>query len=77
MAMHGECAIEGTEFRRLVLESDYLWWSFPDQGRIKPGLQIQGRDLPQDFLNRLVPEAEWWALRLEALEDRLESLPRG
>ena len=65
MAMHGECAIEGTEFRRLVLESDYLWWSFPDQGRIK-------REWPQDFLNRLVPEAEWWALRLEALKSRLE-----
>jgi len=65
MAMHGEYAIEGTEFRRLVLESDYLWWSFPDQGRIK-------REWPQDFLNRLVPEAEWWALRLEALKSRLE-----
>ena len=72
MAMHGESAIEEGEFRRLVLESDYLWWSFPDQGRIKPGLRAEKREWPQDFLNRLVPEAEWWALRLEALKARLE-----
>jgi hypothetical protein len=65
MAMHGARALDGEAFRHLVLESDYLWWSFPDQGRLK-------REWPQDFLNRLVPEAEWWALRLEALKARLE-----
>jgi hypothetical protein len=66
-AMHGQETMEETAFRRLVLESDYLWWSFPDQGR----LLRSGRAMPQDFLNRLVPEAEWWALRLEGLEERL------
>jgi hypothetical protein len=61
MAMHGEKSLDDEAFGHLVLESDYLWWSFPDQGRLK-------REWPQDFLNRLVPEAEWWALRLEALK---------
>jgi hypothetical protein len=61
--MHGTRPLEEAAFRSLVEESDYLWWGFPDQDRIK--------DLPQDFLNRLVPQAEYWAQRLESLERSL------
>jgi hypothetical protein len=41
-----------------------LWWSFPDQDRL---LSHCDGSLPQDLMNRLVPEAEYWAMRLEAL----------
>jgi hypothetical protein len=47
----------------LVGEADYLYWGFPDADR--------ARDLPQDFLNRLLPEVEWWAQRIARLEDDL------
>ena len=60
--MHGSRLLETGAFRALVLESDYLWWGFPDQDRV--------HDLPQDFLNRLVPQVEYWLARLSAmLED--------
>jgi hypothetical protein len=59
LSMHGTHLLEAGEFRALVLGSDYLWWGFPDQDRV--------RDLPQDFLNRLVPQVEYWSARLSAL----------
>jgi hypothetical protein len=62
-AMHGKKSLAREDFRRLVEESDYLCWGFPDRDRI--------RELPQDFLNRLVPQAEYWAYRIEALEESL------
>jgi hypothetical protein len=66
-AMHGQKRIASDEFTRLACQSDYLWWSFPDQGRLRA---YRGEGLPQDIMNRLVPEAEWWSLRLEALMHR-------
>jgi hypothetical protein len=47
----------------LVAEADYLYWSFPDADR--------SRKLPQDFLNRLLPEADYWSERLYRLRDDL------
>jgi len=47
------------ELARLVAETDYLCWGFPDQSR--------GGELAQDFLNRLVPQLEYWAQRLKAI----------
>jgi hypothetical protein len=63
-SMHGRKKLDDEAFRALVVESDYLWWGFPDQERV--------REFPQDFLNRLVPQAEWWSMRLEALEASLK-----
>jgi hypothetical protein len=51
------------EFLRLLRESDYLYWSFPDADRVA--------SLPQDFLNRLAPRLEYWAWRLGGLAERL------
>jgi hypothetical protein len=62
--MHGRKRLDDEAFRALVVESDYLWWGFPDQERV--------RELPQDFLNRLVPQAEWWSMRIEALEASMD-----
>jgi hypothetical protein len=59
LSMRGQRILPRSEFRRLVLESDYLWWGFPDQDR--------AAELPQDFLNRLVPQVEYWAYRLGRL----------
>ena len=57
--MRGDGRLDRADFRRLVLESDYLFWAFPDQER--------AGDLPQDFLNRLVPQVEFWSYRLGTL----------
>jgi hypothetical protein len=51
------------EFSRLLGESDYLFWSFPDSDRVEA--------LPQDFLNRLAPRLEYWSWRLGGLRERL------
>jgi hypothetical protein len=51
------------DFLRLALESDYLYWSFPDADRVGT--------LAQDFLNRLAPRLEYWAWRLGGLAGRL------
>jgi hypothetical protein len=51
------------DFLRLLRESDYLYWSFPDADRVDA--------LPQDFLNRLAPRLEYWAWRLGGLAERL------
>jgi hypothetical protein len=48
-----------------VMESDYLWWGFPDQDR--------AAELPQDFLNRLVPQVEFWSDRIARLVARTGS----
>jgi hypothetical protein len=63
LSMRGVRPLERREFRRLASESDYLWWGFPDQER--------AGDLPQDFLNRLVPQVEYWAYRVAALASSL------
>lgn len=59
LSMRGDGRLDRADFRRLVLESDYLFWAFPDQER--------AGDLPQDFLNRLVPQVEFWSYRLGTL----------
>ena len=58
-SMSGRRLLSKDDFSRLVAESDYLCWGFPDQDR--------ARDLPQDFLNRLVPQVEYWSARLAGL----------
>jgi hypothetical protein len=65
-SMHGSRVLPREDFVRLVAESDYLWWGFPDQDR--------ARELPQDFLNRLVPQAEYWSCRIAALVDSVAAL---
>jgi hypothetical protein len=67
LSMRGIKELPREEFRRLVSESDYLCWGFPDQDRL--------RDLPQDFLNRLMPQVEFWAARLAGLSASLEDFP--
>ena len=64
LSMHGTAPLERGDFRRLVSESDYLWWGFPDQER--------ARELPQDFLNRLVPQVEFWSRRVAALSASMQ-----
>jgi hypothetical protein len=64
LSMHGTAPLAKDEFLRLVAESDYLWWGFPDHDR--------ARELPQDFLNRLVPQVEFWSLRLRELVTSLQ-----
>jgi hypothetical protein len=64
LSMRGARPLEKGEFRRLASESDYLWWGFPDQDRAPK--------LPQDFLNRLVPQVEYWTYRIAALAASLK-----
>ena len=59
MCMRGARSMDEASFRRRLMESDYLFWAFPDQDRV--------RDLPQDFLNRIRGQVEYWSDRLEAL----------
>src|SRR5208282_1715167 len=59
LSMRGTQSLDKAEFRSRVLESDYLFWAFPDQDR--------ARHLPQDFLNRLMVQVEFWTHRLESL----------
>jgi hypothetical protein len=63
LSMRGGSALPSGELERLVLESDFLWWGFPDQDR--------ARGLPQDFMNRLVPQLEYWSQRLAGLSGDL------
>jgi hypothetical protein len=58
-ALRGGTKASRGELARLVAETDYLCWGFPDQSR--------GSELAQDFLNRLVPQLEYWAQRLKAI----------
>jgi hypothetical protein len=61
-ALRGGTRVSRAELGALVAEADYLYWGFPDQSRAS--------ELAQDFLNRLVPQLEWWALRLEGISRR-------
>jgi hypothetical protein len=63
-ALRGSARLPGGELRTLVYEADYLWWGFPDRSRAGA--------LAQDFLNRLVPELEYWRYRLGGLISGLE-----
>ena len=54
--MKGRSAAGREEALRLAAECDYLYWGFADADR--------AGELPQDFLNRLLPETDWWARRL-------------
>ncbi len=56
-ALKGAEAISETELSCRLSDSDFLYWSFPDAGRAS--------SLAQDFLNRIVPEIEYWSWRLE------------
>ena len=58
-ALRGRRMVGAEELGRLVAESDYLFWPFPDQDR--------AADLPQDFLNRLAVQADYWSYRLGEL----------
>ena len=55
-AMRGSRRAEAADLRGLIAESDYLFWSFPDQDRAMV--------LSQDFLNRLAVQADYWSYRL-------------
>jgi hypothetical protein len=55
-ALKGHSAFEGEAFIRSVQDSDYLLWPMPDSGRL--------RELPQDLLNRLLVEVEYWRWKL-------------
>jgi len=54
-SLRGITAFESHAFISGILESDYLLWPFPDPERLV--------DLPQDFLNRLALELDYWILR--------------
>ena len=64
LSMRGTRPLGKEEFLRLASESDYLWWGFPDQDR--------ARELPQDFLNRLVPQVEYWSHRIRTIAASIE-----
>jgi len=55
-ALKGRESLDGRAFLELVAGSDYLLWPFPDAHRL--------RALPQDLLNRLLVEAEYWRWKL-------------
>jgi hypothetical protein len=59
LALRGGTAVSRSDLSKLVSEADYLYWSFPDRPR--PG------ELAQDFLNRLVPQLEYWSMRIAGL----------
>lgn len=56
--MKGRISMDGSRYSALLSEADYLYWSFPDADRAK--------ELPRDFLNRLLPEIEFWIWRIES-----------
>ena len=64
LSMRGTNPLRKEEFLSLASESDYLWWGFPDQDR--------ARELPQDFLNRLVPQVEYWSHRIRTIAASIE-----
>ncbi|MBL8968504.1 MAG: DUF115 domain-containing protein [Spirochaetaceae bacterium] len=55
-ALKGRESLDGPAFLELVAGSDYLLWPFPDAQRL--------RTMPQDLLNRLLVEAEYWRWKL-------------
>jgi hypothetical protein len=62
-AMKGRISMDASRYSTLLSDVDYLYWSFPDADRAK--------DLPRDFLNRLLPEIEFWSWRVESALDTL------
>ncbi|MEI6876120.1 MAG: hypothetical protein WCL50_13435, partial [Spirochaetota bacterium] len=60
--LKGRCeAVTKEGLRGMILACDYLLWPFPDRERI--------RELPQDLLNRILVETEYWIWKLEELLD--------
>jgi hypothetical protein len=55
-ALKGRAPFGGEAFTRALAPSDYLLWPIPDADRL--------RDLPQDLLNRLLVEIEYWRWKL-------------
>lgn len=55
-ALKGRTAFDEEAFIRSVQASDYLLWPMPDSSRL--------RELPQDLLNRLLVEIEYWRWKL-------------
>jgi len=55
-ALKGRASFEKEAFIRALAPSDYLLWPLPDSGRL--------RELPQDLLNRLLVEIEYWRWKL-------------
>ncbi|HOX49032.1 MAG TPA: hypothetical protein PLG14_07565, partial [Spirochaetales bacterium] len=55
-ALRGGSGRSGGELASLVAGSDYLLWPFPDADRFG--------GLPQDLLNRLLVEVEYWRWKL-------------
>ncbi|HTX73492.1 MAG TPA: 6-hydroxymethylpterin diphosphokinase MptE-like protein [Rectinemataceae bacterium] len=54
------------ELCRAVIDLDYLYWSFPDGDRAV--------SLARDFLNRLLPEIDFWEWKLSETRSALETL---
>lgn len=55
-SLKGRAPFEREAFMRALAPSDYLLWPIPDAGRL--------RELPQDLLNRLLVEIEYWRWKL-------------
>jgi len=62
-AMKGREKMSPERFAARLGEVDYLYWSFPDADRVM--------ELPQDVLNRLLPEIEFWIWRMDTASARL------
>ncbi|MDA8425830.1 MAG: DUF115 domain-containing protein [Treponema sp.] len=62
-AMKGRARMSPERFSARLGEADYLYWSFPDADRVK--------ELPQDVLNRLLPEIEFWIWRIDSASGTL------
>jgi hypothetical protein len=56
-AMKGKLPLARRDFIAAVCESDYLLWSLPDDERLQ--------ETPQDLLNRILVETEYWRWKLE------------
>jgi len=61
--LKGRSAFDGDAFIRSVRASDYLLWPMPDSRRL--------RELPQDLLNRLLVEIEYWRWKLGEIASSL------
>ena len=58
--MKGRSSLDRTGFRAMVEESDYLLWPVADAERLA--------EMPQDLLNRLLVEVEYWRWKLEEIK---------
>jgi hypothetical protein len=57
--MKGRTAPDPAVFYAAIEEADYLLWPLPDAGRLRDG--------PQDLLNRLLVEVEYWRWKLSEI----------